>query len=617
MKKIKGERFNSKIQYRSANVENVNEENRTIEFSFSSEEPVDNWFGTEILDHQNNSVRLDWLNSGNAPFLADHDPSIVIGVVEKAWIGSDNRGMCQVRFGKGEQAESYFQDYLDGIRKNISVGYRIYKIEEQEVEEGELEVYRVVDWEPYEVSLVSIPADKTVGIGRSDSNETNEVKIIKLNANRGEIMEKENQNTPATPEVDINAVRTDELTRIREIQAYTEKFRGKVKDIDNVSKSFLDNGKSVAEFRNYITDNMEDQVIRSVNTDAEIGLNQQEAGEFSFLRMLNAIETNDWSKAGFERSVLDATKKKYAGKRSFQGTYQIPVDALMAGRNSLVVNGKRDLNITNATEGAEFVSTDHRADSFIELLRNKLVLKKAGAYVMSGLVGNVTIPKQTSAATWYWLGEGGTVTESTQGTNKVSLSPKTGAAKTHITRQMLLQSSPDAEMFVKNDLVNVAAVGIDLAGLKGTGASNQPRGIINQAGINSVTITAGQPTYDDMVDMETAVATQNADIGALSYVTSISDRGYMKKTLKDAGVSGYIWENNEINGYNAMATNQLSANENIFGNFNDLIIGEWGVLDLQIDPYTNGDEGGLVVRVFQDVDIAVRNPKSFCVTVTA
>lgn len=151
--------------------EAVDAETRTINLAFSSEEPYDRWWGREILDHGKKSIRLDRLKLGG-PILCDHDARDIVGVIESVSIGTDLVGRAVVRFGKSERAEEVYQDVLDGIRRNISVGYMIHKAQLVETGDETIETYRVTDWEPYEVSLVSIPADTTVGVGRAAGEES-------------------------------------------------------------------------------------------------------------------------------------------------------------------------------------------------------------------------------------------------------------------------------------------------------------------------------------------------------------------------------------------------------------------------------------------------------------
>ncbi|MGL4369109.1 MAG: HK97 family phage prohead protease, partial [Spirochaetota bacterium] len=162
---MKTRKIESEMLYRSVQLdpETINKESRTVELSFSSEEPVKRWYGTEILDHSDSAVRLGRINS-KGPLLDSHDLTRQIGVIEKAWIDPATRkGRALVRIGNSQLAEEVYRDMTDGIRVNVSVGYRVHKLVLEEESESR-EMYRATDWEPYEISSVSAPADITVGI---------------------------------------------------------------------------------------------------------------------------------------------------------------------------------------------------------------------------------------------------------------------------------------------------------------------------------------------------------------------------------------------------------------------------------------------------------------------
>lgn len=150
----------------------INEEERTIDLSFSSEEPGERFFGFEILDHSPGSIRLKRLNDGGA-VLFIHKQENHIGVIESGTAHIDTgsrKGRGIVRFGKGVLASEKFQDVKDGILRNVSVGYWVHKIVKEKEEEGII-TYRVTDWEPLEISFVPVPIDPTVGVGRSAEEE--------------------------------------------------------------------------------------------------------------------------------------------------------------------------------------------------------------------------------------------------------------------------------------------------------------------------------------------------------------------------------------------------------------------------------------------------------------
>ncbi|MBT3194940.1 MAG: phage major capsid protein, partial [Candidatus Ruthia sp.] len=331
---------------------------------------------------------------------------------------------------------------------------------------------------------------------------------------------------------------------------------------------------------------------------------------FSIVRAVNALVTGNWNDAGFEREASDSMAGKL-GKRA-QGFY-IPTDVLM-----------RDLNVTTSTAGGHTVSTDLLSGSFIDMLRNKMSVVGLGATMMNDLVGNIAIPRQTGGATSYWVAESGAVTESQPAFDQVTLSPSTVGAFSDVSRRLLLQSSMDVEAFIRSELATTLALEIDRAAINGSGSSNQPTGILNVSGIGAVAggTNGAAPDWADIVDLESAVSVDNADMGALGYLTNASVRGKLLQTEKASSTGQYVWgEGNTLRGYNAAVSNQVPSNLTkgsgtglsaiLFGNWNDLIIGTWGGIDINIDTSTGSASGTVRVVALQDVDIAVRHAESF------
>lgn len=616
-------------QHRAARLVRMDdsEESRRVELAFSSEEPYERWWGVEILGHQKGEVDMSWLETGQAPLLMDHNARDLVGVVEEATIGTDRKGRAVVRFGKSVRAEEVFRDVLDGVRVNVSVGYEIHELRLEEEKDG-VATYRVTSWKPLEVSIVSIPADMSVGVGREAESEARDVKVI--NSKEGK-MPDENKTTetrtapaaPAAPAVDDNAAR--ERARQEGAEQATKDARAGAAEIvsiglrfgmpDEAQKAVAD-GMSVDSFRKLVLEKQEAKLKAVQTPDTEIGMTDQEQRSYSLLRAINAAARNDWRKAGLEREASEAIADKLG--REARGFF-VPYDVL-----------KRELTVGTATAGGNVVGTTHMAGSFIDLLRNRMMVTSLGAQMMSGLVGNVDIPKLTGGATAYWLGESDNVTNSDQTFGKVTMSPKTVAARSYFSRRLMLQSSPDVEGIVQDDLTKVLALAIDLAAIAGTGASNQPTGVLSTSGIGAVVggTNGLAPTFAHMVALETEVSQDNADVGNLAYLSNTKVRGKLKTTEKASSTAQFVWgDGNEpgfgmVNGYRAAVSNQVPSDLDkgtstgvcsaiIFGNWADLLIGEWGVLDLQVDPYTSGDDGGTIVRAFQDVDVAVRHAESF------
>jgi HK97 family phage major capsid protein/HK97 family phage prohead protease len=598
----------------------IDEASRTIALSFSSELPVERWFGSEILSHEQGSADLNRLNDG-APLLFNHDPDRIIGVVQTAMI-SNGRGVATVRFASTDAAQEMAAMVNDGIIRNVSFGYQI--LEMKEAPKG---TFTATRWVPYEISLVSIPADPTVGVGRSDDQqETPMTKVIR------ELPAIEAETTPPSKKQDIkmdttvevtaaeNAATAKERERISGISALARMFVGN----DDLANTLIDSGKSLDEARAAFLEKIGARQKPITGEEAKIGMTSTELKQFSFARVINALanptDRHMQDAAAFEFECSHAAQK--TSKRQAQGI-MIPYD---------VLHGQRDLSVTTATEGGNTVATSLLASSFIDLLRSKMVVSGLGTQMLMGLTDFVAIPRQASGASAFWVAEGVAPTESQQAFDQVSLAPKTLGAFTDFSRRLLLQSSIDVESFVKRDLASVIALEVDRAAIHGTGTAPQPRGIVATSGIGSVAggTNGAAPTYTNIVALETAVAVSNADVGALAYLTNTRVRGLLKRTFINTtgGETPVFALDGMMNGYRAAVTNQVSntltkgtsvsnCSAIIFGNFSDLIIGMWGGLDLTVDPYTFSTSGTIRIVAMQDVDVAVRNAASFAAMLDA
>lgn len=579
----------------------IDTEARTATLAFASETPYERYWGVEILDVSSKSMRMGRLKSG-APLLVDHEQKDIVGVVEQVSIGADRVARAVVRFGKSARAEEVFQDVVDGIRQNVSVGYLIHKAQLIETKDG-VESYRVTDWEPLEVSIVGVPADHTVGVGRSRQPDASPP-ITKEDRTMSEVV------TPVAGAA-APVVQVAERNHAAEIT----KIAATVPGGAEMAMKAIQEGKTAEQFQS--------DVIKALTTKpvptADIGLTAKEAKRWSILKVARALANPEEAKhAGFERECSDAVGAKMG--RAAAGFF-MPAEVQ-----------KRDLVVGTPTAGGNLVATDLLMGSFIEMLRNAMVLDRLGTRFLTGLVGNVAIPKQTGGATIYWVAENTAPTESQQAIGQVTMSPKTAGGFTDIGRTLMLQTSLDVENFVMTDLARSLGLGIQQAAINGSGASNQPSGLLTRITASVIGGTNGlAPTWQHMIDLETAVAVANADVGNMAYLTNAKVRGKLKSTQKFSGTNGMpIWAdgNTPINGYQAAVTNGVPSNLTkgtssgvcsaiIFGNFADLMIGMWGTTDLIRDPYANSTSGGVRIVALQDVDVNVRNTESFATMVDA
>jgi HK97 family phage major capsid protein/HK97 family phage prohead protease len=623
----------NKKQFRAVNgvadAKSVNAEDRTMEFSFSSEVPYERYYGFEIISHEKGAMNLDRLKS-DAPLLFNHDMDQLIGVIEKAWIGDDRRGYVKVRFSASALGEEKLKQVQEGVLKNVSFGYMIDEMKLTKAGgNGSPDEYTVTKCTPYEVSMVTVPADYSVGVARSTEGEQITVAAEKGAecADCGGPMA-EGEGCPACAKAAADKKLQDDLTASQkaaekgrimdDIQkaaaAAKQAEKERIASIDALGTKFGDTelarqlkegDKSVDEARAAFIEKHVGKQKPVTGKEAEVGLTTKEIEKFSFVKALHLL-ANPNSKeareaAAFELEVSHAAAQK--GGKAARGL-MIPVDVLRAS--------KRDLVVGTASAGGNTVATDLLAGSFIDILRNKMVLQQAGIQVLNGLNGNIAIPRQTGAASAYWVAESGNPTESQPAFDQVTMSPKTVGAFTDYSRKLLLQSSIDVENFVRGDLAAVIALELDRAGLYGAGSSNEPQGLKLVSGINTKDFAAATPTFAEIVDLETKVASANADVGAMKYLVNASMRGALKVKEKASGYPVYVMgDDGKLNGYDALMSNQIASGDIFFGVWNQLIMGLWSGLDLMVDPYAGALAGSVRVIAHQDCDIAVRHPEAF------
>jgi HK97 family phage major capsid protein len=339
----------------------------------------------------------------------------------------------------------------------------------------------------------------------------------------------------------------------------------------------------------------------------EIGLTGKEVRRFSLMNairaMANPTDRRAQEEARFEFEASAAAQRMIGTEAR---GLMIPTDVL---RNWV----KRDLNTSS---DSALIAQDFRGGDFIDVLRNASSVMQAGATMLTGLKGNVAIPKKTAASTAAWIAtEGNPATESEPTFGQVTMTPKTVGAFTDITRLMMMQSSPDIEALIRNDLSTGIALAIDDGALDGNpaGGSGEPTGIRNVSGVNKPSsFAAAVPTFAEVVALETAVAEDNALMGNLAYILPASMYGALKTAVKVTGQAQFIVEpGGTINGYRAIVSNQVTSGDLFFGNFSDLLIGMYGGLDITVDPYTSSNTGTVRIVALQTVDVAVRHAVSF------
>lgn len=427
----------------------------------------------------------------------------------------------------------------------------------------------------------------------------------------------------------------------REIRSLGTKYHA----TDKADKALAE-GKTSDEFRLQLFDEGHTAVAGSAagagsrdypsidGVPTDLGLTKADRKKYSILRAAYSMVDGDREAAAFERECSREIEKRL-GRKARPGAFFVPRDVLGA---SVISDGQRSTaqrleqilrELTVAGSGGSLVETDLLAGSFIDLLRNMSAVGRMGATMLPGLVGDITLPRQATGSVGEWLAESGAVTDSDLTLDLVTLSPKTIGRKTQVTRRMQMQSTPAVEGLVRLDLASAVALGVDFGALNGTGANDQPTGIRNMAGVAVVSLgtpDGGAATWASQVSMVKNVRAANALTGRLGWLMPANAWAHLMVTPREAGYPTYLLPSDSQShlGHPYLVSEQVPSNlveggsgatlsSQIFGDFSSLLIGEWGVMEIKPDPYTAGDQDALILRVFQDVDVAARHEESFSI----
>ena len=591
-------------------------EDNVLMFTLSSETPYERWWGVEVLDHSESAVDMSRLKN-RAPFLWNHNASEYLGVIEDAYI-EEKKIHIKVRFSDRPFAKEKYADCKAGILCKTSVGYQPQDLK-WTGEKDNLDTYLVTKWMPLEGSLVTIPADDSVGTKdldwekflRCDASELRSVNILDL---PDELLNKKNKPDGGTMTVVIenpNDAALQERNRISEIAAMGDKFK-----LSDLARKLIEDGTELSAARSEFIKNLPSSQ-KPIAAPA-LNLTKKEKERFSILKIARASRdaTVDLS---FERSVSDAIALSTG--MAPNGFY-VPMNELSV----------KSQNITNPTQGGNLVPTE-LSTNMIEFLTNATLVGNLGITIFSGLVGNYDVPEETNEFGWTWVGENEEAEAQTATTALIEFRNKTISSYSEITKNMLMQSDISVEDFVRRKLLIGIAKGIDAAAINGNGIK-QPRGILQTAGVNSVSLgnDGAAITFDKMIDMRTKIAVDNALQGRIAYMTNSSVIGDLQKLKTTAGE--YLWKGTStpmteigrgfINQIPVYETQQMPSNLTkgtgtnlssiILADWSMLAMAMWGVLDIASN--TQGKtfkSGGVEMVAFQTVDIKPLKKDSFCI----
>ena len=594
---------------------NITEE-RTIELSVSSDKPYFRWFGWEELDHSETAVDLTRFNDG-AQVLFNHNRDDYIGIIQKAWLDG-GKLYNKIKFDTHELAEKIYQSISSGIVRNVSVGYEINEMKVTGFRDG-VDVYRTTRWTPFETSIVTVPADASVGVGRSyfipkrensDSKDRSEDKDMSGDAS-------------TLTKIDEKDIRQQERDRVRSINALISKY-GHLE----LGERAIEDGTSVIEARSLYLEKMNNTSTVSpvAKSLRPVEMSNEERKQYSFLKAIGyAAGKVSAADAALELEVSRELENRIGSRP--EGIY---VD------QSQLVSHKRDPYDTQTPEAAgNLISTELLSDRFIDQLYNQSAFLSMGVTYMRDLQGNVEIPRESTYTNGYWIGEGQPITEDEGTFDKISLSPKKLACLTKMTYEMVNQSSIDIENYARNRLIRGLGLELDRTIGFGTGIGEEPLGIVSHPEVLSIVLgeNGGELSWSALVDMIAEVDDRNALIGGnFGWVVNARTKAKLMKTLDDpTGVTGtWIWQNNSqvegsIAGYRARCSNQIpnslikgtasNLSAIFFGDFSNVLLGIWSGLDVMVDPYSESQNAIYRIIAKQLVDLELTRGEFFaCAT---
>lgn len=575
----------------------VDQENRAITFSCASTQPYqryDQQHGIayeQILVVNQQAVNIDRLNNG-APLLFNHDTDKLLGMVQKAYIIED-RIYVRVRFSQNDQfADRIYKDILDGLIKNVSIGYLIQ--EYKDVKQDGINKRYVEKWMIYETSIVSIPADNTVG-------------IRKLNIKESNMKEKQLQK---------QQIKEQQANQVAEQQAeqVAEQAIEKTNDEQNVEKD------EIAELKAQI-EKLKEQIA---NKECEQELEQKQCGEEKEQEQQKIQEKqcsiDEQGKRQMEKIADDFGVPKDEVQKALEKKLTVKQFKNVVKNFNIKSNNKENKKMNRFADYLQqrnyekpFLMRDFTGFSDSDLVGTQTTplvaaldkrLGVKGFRALNGLHSNISIPVQTTRIEVADKDICAPATDSNPAFTAVELSPNKITGSVLVCKQMLVNTNSDVEAFIIDSLLKEISYKIEQKMLGAVASSAATT--ITYSNINSI-------TWADILAMQAAI--DGYLINNTSFVMNPAARAALKATPKASDtITGFICEDNEVNGYKVNVTG-VALNDNIyFGDWNQLVLATWGQgIQILVDPYTESRAGNIVIVASALVDAAVVQPDAFAI----
>lgn len=641
-------------------------DDRIVELAFSSEAPYSRIYTDqngdpvelkEILVHDKDAVDLSVLND-KASLLFNHEFDNHIGVVVpgSARIDEDGVGRALVQFSKvGQLANETFEKVKEGTMSKVSVGYT--------VQEGYADfskgVYFVSRWQPYEISIVSVPADSSVGVGRSLNTITDEP--ANNEENREVEVENKEQETEIKPEEEIrseeepqeikeaeneesNSGSGDHSDRaeIVEEEVKPEETRSEEENKPENSEELNTDTQESDEERQNNTETVEEEKTEEVEKPFERSLEDTEEiraiGKhlnISEDEIQRAIEDKETTVESFKQRALNInTESKTFAKgkikmtdtiKNLENRFDLSVAMRSLAEGKALNGAEKEYSDEMARKAAQrgraqrgnsvFVptsalapvaGTDIKTESFVELLMKKSVLGSLGVNVLSGLTAPIAIPRMSEGAldAFGFVAENGVSQNSDVKFDNVPMSLHTFTGGVPVTRQAML-TMPNIGALIADYILKASRIKLETAILSAGANANARDGIVKQL-TDAGLVTETALTYKAFLAEIAKLTDAGVDEAAIKFAMRGVLKADLASTLRDEGVSGYIiGDNDKLANRPVHSSGVLEAGQILVGDFSAITIGEWEGLEIDLDDTTYRSQGAVVPRVWCDLDWAV------------
>ncbi|EBD5024554.1 phage major capsid protein [Salmonella enterica] len=638
-------------------------DDRIVELAFSSEAPYSRIYTDqngdpvelkEILVHDKDAVDLDVLND-KASLLFNHEFDNHIGVVVpgSARIDEDGVGRALVQFSKvGQLANETFEKVKEGTMSKVSVGYTVLE-GHADFSKG---VYYVTRWQPYEISIVSVPADSSVGVGRSlntitdepaNNEENREVEVETEIKPEEEIRSEENKEQEELNNEESNSGtgdRSDRSETVEEEKVTPEETRSEEENKNENSEELNTDTQESDDERQNNAETGEEE--KPVEVEKPFERSQEDTDEIRAIgKHLNisedeiqrAIEDKEITVESFKQRALNINTES----KTFAKGKNNMTDTIKTLENRFDLSAAlRSLSQEKALEGAEaeysqemarqaaqrgraqrsnsvfvptsalapVVGTEIRHDSFVDLLLEKSVLGALGVNTLTGLTAPISLPRMNKNATdaFGFVNENGEGALSDVAFDGVPMSMKTFTGAVAISRQSML-SMPNVGALVAEHLIKASRIKLEKLILGNEEVANARAGLVKQLIDAGKVVKCGLTHKDFLVEIA-----KLTDAGVDEAQIALAMRGALAadlaSTLRDQAVAGYIMENGKIANRPVHTSGVLAEGAILAGDFSALTIGEWAGLEIDVDTTSLRAKGGTAVRVWADLDWAVSNP---------